>query len=143
MTWAATLFAVVVFFRAILQLRCRAGAGVDVGANTQKDRLEQTPLAETIKEANLRERQPKLIAVARPHHFVSLGEKVMLDGSRSWSASGRISKFEWTCTDGQIGSGEKFERTYSKPGIYSEVLKITDAAGHVDYDFAFVDVVDM
>lgn len=93
-------------------------------------------------EANLRERQPKLIAVARPHHFVSLGEKVLLDGSRSWSAAGKIAKFEWTCTDGQTGNGPTLERTYSKPGIYSEILKITDAAGLVDYDFAFVDVVD-
>jgi murein DD-endopeptidase MepM/ murein hydrolase activator NlpD len=93
-------------------------------------------------EANLQERKPKLIAVARPHHFVSLGEKVVLDGSRSWSAAGKIAKYEWTCTDGQTASGEKFERTYSKPGIYSEILKITDAAGQVDYDFAFVDVID-
>jgi murein DD-endopeptidase MepM/ murein hydrolase activator NlpD len=93
-------------------------------------------------EANLQERKPKLIAVARPHHFVSLGEKVVLDGSRSWSAAGQIAKYEWTCTDGQTASGEKFERTYSKPGIYSEILKITDAAGLIDYDFAFVDVVD-
>jgi murein DD-endopeptidase MepM/ murein hydrolase activator NlpD len=93
-------------------------------------------------EANLQERKPKLIAVARPHHFVSVGEKVVLDGSKSWSAAGKIAKYEWTCTDGQTATGEKFERTYSKPGIYSEILKITDAAGLVDYDFAFVDVVD-
>jgi murein DD-endopeptidase MepM/ murein hydrolase activator NlpD len=93
-------------------------------------------------ETNLRERQPKLIAVARPHHFVSLGEKVVLDGSRSWSAAGKIVKFEWTCTDGQTGDGPTLERAYSKPGIYSEILKVTDAAGLVDYDFAFVDVVD-
>jgi murein DD-endopeptidase MepM/ murein hydrolase activator NlpD len=93
-------------------------------------------------EANLHERQPKLIAVARPHHFVSVGESVVLDGGKSWSAMGKIAKFEWTCTDGQTACGEKFERTYAKPGIYSEILKITDAAGLVDYDFAFVDVVD-
>jgi murein DD-endopeptidase MepM/ murein hydrolase activator NlpD len=93
-------------------------------------------------EANLQERKPKLIAVARPHHFVSVGEKVMLDGSKSWSAAGKIAKYEWTCTDGQTATGDKLERTYSKPGVYSEVLKITDSAGLVDYDFAFVDVVD-
>src|SRR3954469_9742695 len=40
-------------------------------------------------EANLHERQPKLIAVARPHHFVSLGEKVTFDGGKSWSAAGK------------------------------------------------------
>jgi murein DD-endopeptidase MepM/ murein hydrolase activator NlpD len=93
-------------------------------------------------EANLRERQPKLIAVARPHHFVAVGEKVTLDGSKSWSAAGKIAKYEWTCTDGQTATGEKFERAYSKPGIYSEILKITDASGNFDYDFAFVNVVD-
>jgi len=93
-------------------------------------------------EANLHERKPKLIAVARPHRFVSVAEKVVLDGSKSWSAAGKVVKYEWTCTDGQTATGERFERTYSKPGIYSEILKITDAAGLVDYDFAFVDVVD-
>ncbi len=95
-----------------------------------------------IWEAYRHERQPKLIAVARPHHFVAVGEKVVLDGGKSWSAAGKIAKYEWTCTDGQTATGEKFERTYAKPGIYSESLKITDAAGLVDYDFAFVDVVD-
>jgi murein DD-endopeptidase MepM/ murein hydrolase activator NlpD len=93
-------------------------------------------------EANLQERKPKLIAVARPHHFVSVGEKIVLDGSKSWSAAGKIIKHEWACTDGQTSTSEKFERTYAKPGIYSEILKITDGAGLVDYDFGFVDVVD-
>jgi PKD domain/Peptidase family M23 len=93
-------------------------------------------------EANLRERQPKVIAVARPHHFVATGEKVTLDGSRSWSAAGKIAKYEWTCTDGQTGTGPTLQRTYSQPGIYSEILKVTDATGLVDYDFAFVNVVD-
>jgi murein DD-endopeptidase MepM/ murein hydrolase activator NlpD len=95
-----------------------------------------------IWEAYRQERQPKLIAVARPHHFVAVGEKVVLDAGKSWSKAGKIAKYEWTCTDGQTTTGEKFERTYAKPGIYSEILKITDAAGLVDYDFAFVDVVD-
>ena len=54
----------------------------------------------------------------------------------------RSRRYEWTCTDGQTAVGERFERTYAKPGIYSEILKITDSAGAVDYDFAFVDVVD-
>ena len=93
-------------------------------------------------EANLRENKPPLIAVARPHHFVSLGETAKLDGSRSWSAAGPLTSYEWTCTDGQKGTGPTLERTYSKPGIYSEILKITDSAGRIDYDFAVVNVVD-
>jgi murein DD-endopeptidase MepM/ murein hydrolase activator NlpD len=93
-------------------------------------------------EAVLREQKPKLIAVARPHHFVAVGETVMLDGGKSWSAAGAVAKYEWTCCDGQKESRSQFTRTYSKPGVYSEILKVTDAAGNVDYDFAIVNVVD-
>jgi hypothetical protein len=83
-----------------------------------------------------------LIAVARPHHFAAVGEIVRLDGSRSWSALGSISKYAWTCTDGQTASGAVFERTYSRPGVYSEILQITDSEGRIDYDFAIVNIVD-
>jgi hypothetical protein len=93
-------------------------------------------------EANLHERKPKLIAVARPHHFAAVGEKVQLDGTRSWSAAGPIEKYAWTGTDGQTAEGSSWERTYSKPGVYSEILQVTDREGRVDYDFAIVNVVD-
>jgi murein DD-endopeptidase MepM/ murein hydrolase activator NlpD len=93
-------------------------------------------------EAYLREYKPKLLAVARPHHFVAVGEKVVLDGGRSWSAAGKIASWEWTFTDGKTATGKTAERTYTRPGVYSEVLKITDADGRIDYDFAVVNVVD-
>lgn len=93
-------------------------------------------------EAYLNEHRPKIVASARPHHLAAVGEKVTLDGSRSWSASGKIATYEWTFSDGATASGPKVERTYTKPGEYSEVLKITDAAGLIDFDFACVYVVD-
>jgi murein DD-endopeptidase MepM/ murein hydrolase activator NlpD len=93
-------------------------------------------------EAYLKQYQPKLLAVARPHHFVAVGEKVILDGSRSWSAGGKITAFDWTFIDGDKGAGPILERVYSKPGVYSEVLRITDDAGRIDYDFAVVNVVE-
>ena len=41
------------------------------------------------------ERHPlTLVAVARPHHFAGSGQTVTLDGSRSRSASGRITNYE-------------------------------------------------
>jgi hypothetical protein len=83
-----------------------------------------------------------LLAVARPHHFVSVGQKATLDGSRSWSFTSKITAYEWTFTDGTKATGPTVERTYAKPGVYSEVLKITDDAGRIDYDFAVVNVVD-
>jgi hypothetical protein len=91
-------------------------------------------------EAYLKEHKPKLLAVARPHHLAAVGEKVVLDGSRSWSADGKIAVYEWTFTDGKTATGALVERTYPKPGVYSEVLKVTDGAGRIDYDFAVVNI---
>lgn len=93
-------------------------------------------------EAYLREYQPKLLAVARPHHLAGIGQKINLDGSRSWSAAGKIASYEWTFNDGKTAVGPVVERTYDKPGVYSEVLKITDSQGLIDYDFAVVNVLD-
>jgi murein DD-endopeptidase MepM/ murein hydrolase activator NlpD len=93
-------------------------------------------------ESYVRQAKPRLLAVARPHHLAAVGEKVVLDGSRSWSAGGKIAAHEWTFTDGKTATGATTERTYAKPGFYSEVLKITDGEGRIDYDFAVVDVVD-
>ncbi len=92
-------------------------------------------------EAYQRQYRPHLIAVARPHQAILVGEKALLDGSRSYSDS-HIARFEWTFTDGSRASGEKVERTYSQPGTYSEILKITDDAGRTDYDFETVNVAD-
>ncbi len=93
-------------------------------------------------EAYLRQYQPRRLAIARPHHLAATGQKVVLDGSRSWSASGKIASYHWTFTDGTTATGPTVERSYAKPGIYSEVLKITDSDGRIDYDFAVVNVID-
>jgi murein DD-endopeptidase MepM/ murein hydrolase activator NlpD len=93
-------------------------------------------------EAYLREYAPELIAVARPHHFAWTREKVILDATRSWSRPGKIVSYDWTFTDGTKASGQKLERIYSQPGTYSEILKITDDEGRIDYDFAVVQIVD-
>jgi murein DD-endopeptidase MepM/ murein hydrolase activator NlpD len=84
---------------------------------------------------------PKLQAVARPHHFIAAGETIEHDATRSWAA-GKIKTWEWTFTDGTHATGPRPTRTYAKPGTYSEVVKITDDAGRVDYDFAIVQVVN-
>jgi len=81
----------------------------------------------------------EIVAVARPHVLVWAGQKATLDGSNSW---GRDLKYEWTFTDGGAASGARAERIYEKPGSYCEILKVTDGAGRVDYDFAVVQVLD-
>ena len=93
-------------------------------------------------EAWQREQSPKVIAVARPHRFIFAGDKVALDGSKSWSAAGRIRRYDWTFTDGSTAQGAAVERTYARSGEYSEILKVTDARGAVDFDFATVLVID-
>lgn len=90
-------------------------------------------------EAYQRENKPAIIAVARPHHFIRAGETITLDAAKSWSSS-TIQNYRWTFTDGQTASGAKIERTYAKPGAYSEILQVTDAAGNTSYDFAIVHV---
>jgi murein DD-endopeptidase MepM/ murein hydrolase activator NlpD len=92
-------------------------------------------------EAYQRQYKPHLIAVARPHQAVLVGEKALLDGSRSYGDS-RIARFEWTFTDGGKASASRVERAYSRPGTYSEILKITDERGRTDYDFETVNVLD-
>lgn len=93
-------------------------------------------------EAYLAEHRPKVLAVARPHQLAKVGQPVTLDGSRSWAADPGPKTFAWTFTDGKTAAGERVERAYDRPGVYSEVLKVTDAAGRVDYDFAVVNVLD-
>src|ERR1019366_7348554 len=92
-------------------------------------------------EAYQRQYKPHLIPVARPHQAILEGEKVTLDGSRSWGES-RLVQYEWTFADGEKASGAKVDRSYPKAGAYSEILKVTDDRGRVAYDFEIVDVVD-
>ncbi len=91
-------------------------------------------------EAYQRQHKPDVIAVARPHSYAWVGETVTLDGSRSWSRSGRIVQYEWTFGDGSEASGPSVTRTYGKPGTYSETLKVTDSRGRSAYDFAVIQI---
>ena len=97
-----------------------------------------------IFDAYRRLHAPKLIAVARPHLVAWAGEPVTLDATRSWHADGveHIRRYQWRLTDGSNATGATAVQIYAKPGHYTEVLKITDDAGRVDYDFAVVQVFD-
>ena len=89
-------------------------------------------------EAYHRQYHPKVIAVARPHQLARAGETVTLDGRKSWNAD----SYEWTLSNGTTATGPVHQITYDRTGTYSEVLKVTDGRGHIDYDFAVVQVVD-
>jgi murein DD-endopeptidase MepM/ murein hydrolase activator NlpD len=93
-------------------------------------------------QAIQREQKPELIAVARPHRLAWAGDSVVLDASKSWCRSGPITRFTWTFGDGTTASGAKVVRTYDRPGSYSEIVQVSDVAGHTAYDFAIVQVLD-
>jgi murein DD-endopeptidase MepM/ murein hydrolase activator NlpD len=92
-------------------------------------------------QAYLRQHRPDIVAVARPRSLVHVGEKLILDGSRSWSAAGGL-RHRWTFSDGSRATGPRSERVYARAGHYSEILEVWDAAGHRAHDFAIVQVVD-
>ena len=91
-----------------------------------------------IWEAYHRQYNPSVIAIARPHHLAKVGETVTLDGNKSWNAA----SFEWSLSMGMRALGPVQQIRYERPGTYSEILKVTDAQGQVDYDFAVVQVVN-
>jgi hypothetical protein len=93
-------------------------------------------------QSALREQKRDVVAVARPHRLAWAGDMVALDGSKSWSGSGPIARYEWTFSDGATAEGPKVAHRYRKAGSFSEILKVTDGLGRVDYDFAIVQVLD-
>ena len=87
----------------------------------------------------------QLQAVARPHYFTPVGEPIVLDATRSFSAKGpqHIASYYWALSDGTIANRPTLLRhRYDQPGTYSEILQVTDKEGRTDYDFAVVQVVD-
>jgi murein DD-endopeptidase MepM/ murein hydrolase activator NlpD len=93
-------------------------------------------------QAVLDEFKPDVVAVARPHVFARVGDRVILDASKSWCRARSPARFEWNFSDGSTASGPQVERVYHRPGTYSEILKVTDAQGHFGYDFAAVQIID-
>ena len=85
-------------------------------------------------EAYRDEHKPALLAVARPHHLIRVGDTVELDGSRSWRP-GKVASYTWTFCDGITADGDRRLTRVIEAGLYSEMLEIREATGHVDYDF--------
>lgn len=95
-------------------------------------------------QASLAEHPRDLQAVARPHQIAWTGEDVVLDATRSWSRQGpaHIVRYEWLLADGSQAAGAMAPRRYDRPGTYSELLRVTDADGRVDYDVMEVQTFD-
>jgi hypothetical protein len=79
-------------------------------------------------------------AIARPHQTVRAGERVVLDGSSSYSAEGKITSFCWKLPDGKLVNGSKAETVFAEPGAYVATLRIKDDRDREDVDFCTVKV---
>lgn len=90
-------------------------------------------------EAYRRQYDPDILAVARPHRVIRKGETTMLSAANSW-AKDEIVSYEWKLADGSTKTGKEIEMKYDRPGTYSEIVKVTDAKGNYNYDFAVVKV---
>lgn len=93
-----------------------------------------------LREAYIRQYEPPLLAVAGPihHQLAAVGQPVQFDGSLSRSNVGDLTSLEWSGAT----PGAKTSKTYEKPGYYTETLKVVDSKNNVDYDFAFIEVID-
>ena len=89
-------------------------------------------------EAYKSEYEPKLKAIARPLQILLVGQTARLDGSKSMGIDHPIVSYEWYFGDGSKASGAVQSKRYERAGAYSEVLKVTDSKGNIDYDFATV-----
>ncbi len=111
-----------------------------------KDQLSDEWLVEDaypyLWEAYKSEYEPGLKAIARPLQVLLVGQTARLDGSKSMGIDHPIVSYEWFFGDGSTASGVVQDKMYEEPGTYSEVLKVTDSKGNVDYDFATVFVYD-
>ncbi len=95
-----------------------------------------------LHEAYVNEFGMSLYANARPMQMITAGETAHLDGRRSWSANDSITSYEWTLFDGTKVAEASVKKVYPTPGFYCETLKVTDRAGQVAYDFAYVMALD-
>lgn len=80
-----------------------------------------------------------LLPVAGGWRHLYVNESIELDGSLSLAGQGRtVNSYEWQFTDGSTAKGATASRRYTKPGTYSEQLKVTDDTGRSDLDFVEV-----
>lgn len=110
--------------------------------NQETKKWETVDAMPYLWEAYTKKHQLKLKAIARPKKVAWTNQEVKLDGSKTVAVEGEIVSYEWMFADGTKASGPVQKRKYMEAGEYSEILKVTDSNGNVDYDFAIVQVFD-
>jgi PKD repeat protein len=71
---------------------------------------------------------------------VNIDEIVTFDGSGSYDPDGTIVSFSWAFGDGTTGTGVTIQHAYSRDGIYTMNLTVTDNDGETDTTIATITV---
>jgi hypothetical protein len=82
----------------------------------------------------------RLLAVARPHHSVTVGDEVIFDGSNSLAFDSKIVAYKWQFHDGRTVEKPLVKRKFDKPGTFIATLFVIDDKGNKDVDFCKVKV---
>lgn len=83
-----------------------------------------------------------LYANSRHAHLIVAGEETVLDGSKSWSANDDIQSYEWELSSGKKATGPTVRVKYDRPGVWTEILRVSNSTGESSVDFAVVMVLD-
>jgi hypothetical protein len=76
-----------------------------------------------------------LLAVARLHQIIRVGEEAILDGRNSLSFGSRIQSYRWELPDGTASEEPVLEWKCARSGVHSAALWVTDEDGNQDVDF--------
>ena len=96
-----------------------------------------------LADAYFRDYPDTLLPNAGGYAFTTPGRPVRLDASRSLARPGRrVAGFRWQLQDGRRVDAPVAETVYGRPGLYSEMLRVTADDGSADVDFLQVRVYD-
>ena len=110
----------------------------DLDVNNRDKRLNLYPWLVAAYQA---QHPTGLVAIARPHHQVLVGEQADFDGSNSLAwGGGKIVEWQWVFPDGQTVRRAKARKKFDRPGAYVAALWVKDDKGAEDVDFCPVKV---
>ena len=82
----------------------------------------------------------ELIACARPHRRVKVGETLVLSGANTWASDGADLDFWWVLPDGTPVNGREVTWTPDRAGTMTATMRVEDGRGSTDADTCIIQV---
>lgn len=82
-----------------------------------------------------------------PHSIIikiyegSVDSQILFDGTLSFDSDGSITDWQWDFGDGTNGTGKTVYHNYSKAGVYTVNLKVTDNKGAFDHSEISLEII--